>query len=126
MLRGLDPALGQVVGGALVRYAQWSALAMGFASETLVVLAALEVGQHLLVRPTWAAHGFPVVVVLGAAAHIDHGVDRAAATEYAPLDHFRRDAVLFALRFEFVAGQQVALGRLEVGHGHVDVGVPVT
>ena len=46
-----------------------------------VVLGAREVGQDVLVVPALGAVGGPPVVVGAVAAHVDHRVDRTAATE---------------------------------------------
>ena len=45
---------------------------------------ALEVGEHLVVRPPGAARRRPLVEVGAMAAEVDHGVDRARASDHAP------------------------------------------
>ncbi len=47
----------------------------------LVALERLEHRQHVLVGPAVAAKPGPLVVILGCAANIDHGVDGARATQ---------------------------------------------
>ena len=57
-------------------------LAMEGVAAALVVLGAPEVGQHVVPAPAVVAFARPAVVVLGLAAHVDHGVDRARAAEH--------------------------------------------
>ena len=57
--------------------------AVEFISAALVVLAGLEVGQHVLIGPAGAAQRGPVVIVPGVAADIEHGVDRARPAQSA-------------------------------------------
>ena len=50
----------------------------------LVVLGALEVRQHVVVRPALAPELRPLVVVGAVPAQVDHRVDRARAADHAP------------------------------------------
>ena len=80
--RGLQEHLvdGAVV--ARVGHVQRAALAVEGVGELLVVLAALEQRQHLVVRPAGVAQRGPVVVVPAVAAHVEHGVDGAGAAQH--------------------------------------------
>ena len=57
--------------------------AMIVVGAALLVLGALEIGQHVLVRPADIAELAPDVVVLGLPAHVEQAVDGAGAAEHA-------------------------------------------
>ncbi|MOA33099.1 hypothetical protein D3C78_1543640 [compost metagenome] len=98
---------------------------MCFAGEALIVFSAPEVRQNILIRPPIATQLTPMIVIFRTAPHVHHRVDRTATTKDSPLDHFRRDPTLMDLGLQRIATQQLSLGGLEVGHGHVNVRVPV-
>src|SRR4051812_24109714 len=58
-----------------------TALAVIFAVEVGIVFRALEVGEHVEIRPAAVAERRPAVIVAPVAADIDHGVDRARSAE---------------------------------------------
>ena len=64
----------------------------------LVVLRALEDRQHVVPTPAAIAELRPVVVVAGLPAHVDHGIDRRAATEHLAAGVADGPAVQTALR----------------------------
>ena len=80
-LRRLPEDLVHGVAGAQLVDAERSALAVIFAVEIGVVLRALEIGQHVRIRPAGVAQRGPVVVVPAMPADIDHGVDGGGAAE---------------------------------------------
>ena len=93
--------------------------------EALVVLRPLEVGQHVGIGPAGAARVRPGVVVLGVAAGVDHGVDRAAAAQHPALRVPHRAAVDRLLGRRGIAPGVGRAGQLGEAGGHADVGVPV-
>ena len=81
----LRSLLEHLVDGAVVArvgHVQRAALAVEGVGELLVVLAAPEQRQHLVVRPAGVAQRGPVVVVPAVAAHVEHGVDGAGAAQH--------------------------------------------
>lgn len=76
----MEDVMDRIVRAQLVDM-QRAALAMIFAVEIGVVLRALEVGQHIRIRPAGVAERGPVVVVPFVAADIDHRVDRRGTAE---------------------------------------------
>ena len=79
---GLDEGVRERVGVAQVHHVQRPAGAVKGVGAALVVLCRLEHGQHVGPAPAGVALGGPGVVVLGHAARIDHGVDRAGAAQH--------------------------------------------
>ena len=79
--RGLQVDLLHRIVGLQLGDVERSALAVILAVELGVVLRALEVGQHVAVRPAAVAERGPVVVVGFVAADIDHRVDGRRAAE---------------------------------------------
>ena len=82
-LGGIDEGVTKRVRLAHVGDVQQAALAAAVVAVRLKMLRLLEVGQHLLVGPAAIAELAPGVVVERLAAHIEHAVDRARATERA-------------------------------------------
>jgi hypothetical protein len=80
--RGFDEDAPEAMRAAQVHDVERAAAAVEGVGAALVVLAALEVGQHVGPAPAGIARGGPGIVVLGLAAHVDHGVDRARAAEH--------------------------------------------
>ena len=66
---------------AAVRHAEGPTDAVVLVLAALVVLGALEVGQHLVVAPARGPAGRPAVVVGAVAAEVDHRVDRARSAD---------------------------------------------
>jgi len=79
--RRLDHRVDELVVRAALAHLQRAADAVELALAALVVLGALEVGQHLVEGPAGGALLGPLVVVDAVAAQVDHRVDRAAAAE---------------------------------------------
>ncbi len=44
----------------------------------------LEEGQDVLVAPAWITEGFPLVVILGVAANVEHVVEHAGPAQDFP------------------------------------------
>ena len=89
--------------------------AVVLALAALVVLAALEVRQHLVVAPARRAARRPVVVVEAVAAQVDHRVDRAAAADHAAAREVQPPVPQAGL---LVAGQVPVQVRLEHDREH--------
>ena len=53
-----------------------------FVGAPLLVLGALEIGQHLVEGPTGIAELAPMIVVLGLPANVEQSVDGAGATQH--------------------------------------------
>ncbi len=81
LLRRLPEDVVHGIAGAQLVDAQRPALAVILAVEFGVVLRALEIGQHVRVRPAGVAERSPVIVVPAMSADIDHGVDGGRAAE---------------------------------------------
>jgi hypothetical protein len=80
--RGGQEGLVDGAGAARQRDVERPAAPMqGAVAELLVVLRAAEIGQHLVIAPAGIAQAGPMVVVVAMAAHIEHGVDGAAAAQ---------------------------------------------
>ena len=80
---GLEHQVGEPAHRAAVGHRERAADAVELVLAALVVLGALEVGQHLVVRPARAAVRRPPVEVGAVAAQVDHRVDRARASDHA-------------------------------------------
>ena len=78
----------------------------------LVVLGALEVREHLVVRPAGGAVRSPVVEVEPVAAEVDHRVDRAAAADHASARQVQPPTAEAGL---LLAEQVPVVARLEQG-----------
>ena len=103
---GVQKHLAQRTVKARIGHVQRTALSMECVMKLLVVFRALEQWQHLVVAPTGIAQRCPVVIVPAVAAHIQHGVDGAGATQR-------------------LATWLVALATVQAGLGHRLIGVVV-
>ena len=81
LTRGLQEGLLHRVVGAQFVDGKGTSLAVIRAVEIGIVFRALEVGQHIGVRPAGIAERGPLIVVAAVAADIDHGIDRGRAAE---------------------------------------------
>ena len=100
--------------------------AVARAGQAVVVLGAHEVRQHLGAAPAGAAMVMrPGVIVLGAAARVDLGVDGTAATEHARLGVGDLAVQRMLLRHRGQAPGQRAARHLVEAHRQVDVRVAV-
>ena len=106
----LDHRVDRRVQRPAVRHGERSADAVELVRAPLVVLRALEVGQHLVVAPALGPVCRPAVEVGAVAARVDHRVDRAAATDDLPTRQEQSPAVEAWLR---VAEQVPVDARLE-------------
>ena len=90
------------------------------------ILAALEVGQHVVPRPAGVAELAPLVVVARLAAHVDHAVDRRAAAQHLAARVGEGAAVEAGLRLglEAPVGASVAHA-IEIADGNVDPDIVV-
>ena len=113
--RGLEHQVDERVHRAAVGDGLRSADSVVLALAALVVLAALEVRQHLVVAPAVGAVRGPVVVVETVAAKVDHRVDRAAAADHPAARQVQPPAVETRL---LVAGQIPVEARLEHDREH--------
>ncbi|MPM46826.1 hypothetical protein SDC9_93533 [bioreactor metagenome] len=86
---------------------------MQIIGAALVVLGALEIRQHIGPAPTRIALLGPVVVVLGLAARIDHGVDRAGAAQHLAARLVAPASAQARLR----RGGELPVVRAGLGHG---------
>ena len=103
--------------------AQVAADAVVVVVELLVLLEAAEVAEHILVVPLVIAadRRGPAIVVLALAAHVDHGVDGAAAAEGAAHGHDGSAAAELGLRHRLVHFEEGVLREVlhvSGGHGH--------
>ena len=84
---GLEIGLRQRVPRAAVGDRERAARAVKGVGAVLVVLRALEVGQHACEVPALAAESGPSVIVRRLAAHVGHAVDRAGAAQHLAARH---------------------------------------
>jgi hypothetical protein len=121
LLAGFEQGFGDFPFVGLVGDSQRSAGAVVFVGAAFVVLGFAEVGQDRGVVPAFVAKLAPLVVVGGVAAHIDHAVDRAGATEHlaAGLVHGAAVELLFRFGFEFPVHPRIDEG-FRVAHRDVD------
>ncbi|MNM56091.1 hypothetical protein D3C81_672460 [compost metagenome] len=109
-----DEALRERVGRAQVADMQRTVAAVqGIAGQPGVVLAAAEVGQHVVEAPALATQCRPVIVVAAMAAHVQHAVDRRTAPQATPPGLVRAPAVQSGLRLGVVR----VVARPGLGHG---------
>ena len=78
---GFDEGVGCGVGVFLILDKQRTPVAVVIVAPARVRLGMLEPGEHVVIGPTGAAHGRPVVVIPAVAADIDHRVDRRGASQ---------------------------------------------
>ncbi|MCY1523107.1 hypothetical protein D9M68_579920 [compost metagenome] len=111
---------------ALALHPPFAAGAVQFADAAEMVLHAVEQRQQLLPAPARIALGHPLVVVAGLATHIDHAVDRGAATEHLAARVLQGAAVEagHGIGCEAPVGARIA-DAVEVADGDVDPGVVV-
>ena len=116
-LQGFDIGARHRAGMAKIGNLQRSANAVEFAAEMIVVFLRLEIGQDIPVRPgaiivcPRLGHRLVPAIIIGRLpAHVDHGVDRAAATQDFALRHDRTPAVQLFLRLGLMHGQIGVLG----------------
>ena len=93
LLGGVAKRLEDVPAQALPRDLPLAAGAVQVGVAAEAVLGAAEVGKHVLPAPAGIAELAPVVVVGRLAAHVDHAVDRRAATEHLAARIAERPAV---------------------------------
>ena len=105
---GLQKGLVQLAWRTQVHHVQRPALAVKVVADVFVVLPADEMRQHVAVAPAHIAQAGPVVVVRRIAAHIQHGVDRAGATEGPPARLVAAAAVHLRVALAFQAVVQLA------------------
>ena len=86
-LRGLHESEAQRMPEARVADLQGPVGAMKRLGQPQVRFGALEYRQHVVPAPARAAECGPVVIVVARTAHVQHRVDRTAATERAALRH---------------------------------------
>jgi hypothetical protein len=117
--RRLHERVGERVHRVRVRHAERAAGAVELGGAALVVLGALEVGQHVVPAPAGVAEVAPLVVVAPVAADVDHRVERRGAAEHAAA----RDVDAAAVERGLGLGGEVPVeGRLvELGERHRDV-----
>ena len=77
----VHPQLGQLVGVATVLDVQRAVLPVVTTTEPSVALGLAEVGQAVAIAPAPGPEAFPLVEVVGVAAHVDEAVDRGGAAE---------------------------------------------
>src|SRR5262249_54796908 len=82
LARGIEPAVEQGIAVAGTDDGERAVSAAPGVLAFLPALAALEVGEHLGVRPAAAAVLRPPIVVAAVTAHVGHDVDRRAAAEH--------------------------------------------
>ena len=80
--RSVEHRVDQRLHRTTLRDGERTADAVELVLAALVVLGALEVREHLVVRPAGSAARRPVVEVEPVAAQVDHRVDRAAAADH--------------------------------------------
>ena len=116
---GVDEGVRERVHGVRVRDGQRPAGAVELRRAALVVLGALEVGQHVVPAPARVAEVAPLVVVAAVAADVDHRVQRGGAAEHAAA----REVDAAAVERGLGLGCEVPVeGRLvELGEGDRDV-----
>ncbi len=93
-----------------------AAIAVEFVGTARVVLRLAEVGQHRLPVPALAATLTPLIVIGVIAAHVDHAVDRAGATEN----------LAARLIHDAVVEVRLRLGIEHPVHSRIDEGLGVT
>ncbi len=81
LLRRLHEGPGHRINAAQIAHVQRSTRAMQLGSAALLVLRLLEVGKDVVKAPARITQVAPRVIVVAMAADVDHGVDRAAATQ---------------------------------------------
>src|SRR5690606_17171194 len=79
LLRRFAPRIEDLPADAALLDAQLAARPVKLVGAVLIVLRALEYGQHVVPGPPAVAELGPVVVVAALPAHVDHRVDRRAA-----------------------------------------------
>jgi hypothetical protein len=82
LYRRLELEIGERGHRAAVGHGERAADPVELVLPPLVVLGALEVRQHLVVRPAGATARRPLVEVRAVAAEVDHRVDRAGAADH--------------------------------------------
>ena len=82
LLRGFDEHRSEAVRAAQVHHVERATRAVQGIATALIVLGALEVGQHVIEAPARVALGGPLVVVPPVPAQVNHGVDRAGAAQH--------------------------------------------
>ena len=82
---------------------QRAADAVKFAGEVIVVFLCLEIGKHVpigpgaVIGPGWGDQLVPTVEISRLPSHVDHGIDRAAATQDLALGDDRPAAIQLRL-----------------------------
>ena len=119
--RGVVHGLGECRLPRMVLHLERPAGTVEVAAAARVVLRTLEVGQHRVVVPAFAAALAPFVVIGGVAAHVDHAVDRAGAAQHLAARLIHDAAVEFGLgfRIEHPVDLRIVEG-LVIAERHVD------
>ena len=72
---GFDKGEAARVRPFLVAHPQRAVIAMEFVFAAHIVFGLFEIGQHVVIGPAGTAEAFPLVVIEGIAADVDHRVD---------------------------------------------------
>ena len=126
LLPGLDERMRQRVAVAKVGHVQWAIAPVPGVGAALVVLAALEAGQHRVPIPAVGALRGPLVVVAGNAAGVAHRVDRTRPAQHLAQRPPQRAVIELRLGGGGVVPVDALLAdQLGQPGGHVDERVPI-